>query len=93
MITQNKEKQGKLVLTTLEELMPEEHFLRDLESLVDFTFVYDKIEHYHSTIIARYASFVFQNWRVIGRLNAVTNRRKPKYKKRTQKRRGFVRSH
>jgi transposase len=40
--------QIKLITLTIEELMPEEHFLRDLEKYVDFSFIYDKVEHLYS---------------------------------------------
>ena len=33
---------------TMETLMPEKHFLRDLDRLVDFSFVYDKVEGFYS---------------------------------------------
>ena len=40
MLNRSSGKQDKLIVTTLEQLMPEEHFLRDLERLVDFSFIY-----------------------------------------------------
>jgi transposase len=33
---------------TIEDIMPEEHFLRDLGKYVDFSFIYDKVEHLYS---------------------------------------------
>lgn len=42
--------QWKLLSGTIEELMPEEHFLRDLDRLVDFSFVYEKVEKHYSNI-------------------------------------------
>ena len=33
---------------TLEELMPKEHFLRDLDNTVDFNFIYEKVELLYS---------------------------------------------
>jgi transposase len=50
MLNRNNGKQDKFVVTTLEQLMPENHFLRDLESLVDFTFIYDKVAHMYSSL-------------------------------------------
>ena len=41
-------KQQKMLCVTMESLMPEKHFLRDLERLVDFSFVYDKVESMYS---------------------------------------------
>lgn len=40
--------QQKLLCVTMESLMPEKHFLRDLDRLVDFSFVYDKVESLYS---------------------------------------------
>ena len=35
--------QLKLHCITIEDLMPQEHFLRKLESAVDFRFIYDEV--------------------------------------------------
>ena len=40
--------QQKLLCVTIESLMPEKHFLRDLDRLVDFSFVYDKVAGLYS---------------------------------------------
>ena len=40
--------QQKLLCVTMESLMPEKHFLRDLDRLMDFSFVYDKVESLYS---------------------------------------------
>ena len=40
--------QSKLHCCTLEELMPKKHFLRDIDTLIDFSFVYDKVSHLYS---------------------------------------------
>lgn len=40
--------QQKLLCVTMESLMPDRHFLRDLDRLVDFSFVYDKVESLYS---------------------------------------------
>jgi len=37
MLDKNNGVQGKVIVTTLEGLMPKEHFLRDLEKCVDFS--------------------------------------------------------
>jgi len=42
--------QGKVIVTTLEELMPAEHFLRDLNKTVDFSFIHDKVKHLYSQV-------------------------------------------
>lgn len=48
MLKKDNEKQMKLFSGTLEELMPKEHFLRDLDRFVDFDFVYEKVEKLYS---------------------------------------------
>ena len=44
MLKRAESKQMKMSFVTLEELMPQEHFLRDLDRLVDFDFIYDTYE-------------------------------------------------
>lgn len=39
MMRQDGSKQLKMTFLTLEELMPESHFLRNLEQCVDFSFI------------------------------------------------------
>ena len=43
-------KQQKMTFLTLEELMPEKHFLRDLERCVDFSFIYDIVEPLYARV-------------------------------------------
>jgi transposase len=50
MLEKNMNIQGKMIVTTLEELMPQEYFLRDLSALVDFSFICEKIEHLYSHV-------------------------------------------
>jgi len=50
MLTKSNGMQGKVIVTTLESLMPQEHFLRDLNRLVNFSFIYGKVKHLYSTI-------------------------------------------
>ena len=50
MLNRNNFKQNKFVVTTLETLMPEEHFLRDLDKYVDFGFIYEKVSHMYSNV-------------------------------------------
>ena len=38
----------KMLCVTMESLMPEKHFLRDLDRLVDFRFVYDQVAELYS---------------------------------------------
>lgn len=48
MLNRNENRQMKMCFVTLEELMPQEHFLRDLDRCVDFSFIYDKVEALYS---------------------------------------------
>ncbi|MCL2555615.1 MAG: IS1182 family transposase [Firmicutes bacterium] len=50
MLSKNTTVQSKVVITTLEALMPQEHFLRDLNNLVDFSFIYKKVAHLYSDV-------------------------------------------
>ena len=49
MLKRDKETQQKMFFGTIEDLMPKEHFLRDLDRYVDFSFVYEKVEHLYAT--------------------------------------------
>ena len=40
--------QQKMLCVTLESLMPQEHFLRRLDSLMDFSFIYQRVESLYS---------------------------------------------
>ncbi len=44
MLKRNENRQMKIFIGSIEDLMPKEHFLRDLDKLVDFSFIYDKVE-------------------------------------------------
>ena len=48
MLSRKENKQTKMFFGTLEELMPKEHFLRDLDNTVDFNFIYEKVELLYS---------------------------------------------
>lgn len=43
-------KQLKMTFLTLEELMPEKYFLRDLERCVDFSFIYNIVEPLYARV-------------------------------------------
>jgi len=47
MMTRNCGKQIKFHTLTIENLVPEEHFLRKLDCLVDFSFIYEEIKEYY----------------------------------------------
>ena len=40
--------QQKMLCVTLESLMPQEHFLRQLDGLMDFSFIYQRVESLYS---------------------------------------------
>ena len=44
MMTRRDGVQQKMLCVKLESLMPEEHFLRRLDSLMDFSFIYQRVE-------------------------------------------------
>lgn len=48
MLSTKEEKQLKIFCVSIEDLIPKEHFLRDLERYVDFGFVYDKVKDLYS---------------------------------------------
>lgn len=48
MMTRRDGVQQKMLCVTLESLMPEKHFLRDLDRLVNFDFIYEKVDALYS---------------------------------------------
>lgn len=48
MMTKNEAKQSKLLLVTMEELIPQDHFLRKLDAAISFEFVYDIVAPLYS---------------------------------------------
>lgn len=48
MMDRSRGMQQRMLCVTMENLMPEKHFLRDLDRLVDFDFVYDKVAGMYS---------------------------------------------
>ena len=48
MMTRRDGVQQKMLCVTLESLMPEEHFLRRLDGLMDFSFIYQRVEGLYS---------------------------------------------
>ena len=49
MLKRSEPRQMKMAFVTLDELMPETHFLRDLDRLVSFDFIYDKVSDLYSS--------------------------------------------
>ena len=41
MLRQQREKQQRMNLVIMEQLVPEDHFLRKVDRVVDFSFIYD----------------------------------------------------
>jgi transposase len=48
MMTKRAAIQPKIQFCTIEDLMPQDHFLRDVNSAVDFNFIYEKVAHLYS---------------------------------------------
>ena len=48
MMDRSRGMQQRMLCVTMENLMPEKHFLRDLDRLIDFDFIYDKVEGMYS---------------------------------------------
>jgi Transposase and inactivated derivatives len=47
MLTENRGFQEKLHIVTIEDLVPQEHYLRKLEAAIDFSFIYDEVRDYY----------------------------------------------
>jgi len=47
MMSRNKGVQQSLFTTTLDEVVPSDHFLRKLDAMVDFSFIYEKLAPYY----------------------------------------------
>jgi len=50
MMTKRAAIQPKMQFITIEDLMPKEHFLRDVYNTINFDFVYDKVKHLYSAV-------------------------------------------
>ena len=49
MMSQSKGFQGKMDLVRIEELVPQDHLLRKVTDLIDFSFIYDQVRHLYCT--------------------------------------------
>lgn len=49
MMTRNMGMQHKIIRKTIDELVPETHFLRKLDEIIDFNFIYDVVEKLYSS--------------------------------------------
>ena len=45
MISINKNIQSEILITTMEEIVPEDSLFRKIDKYIDFTFIYDKVKH------------------------------------------------
>ena len=45
MVTINKNIQSEILMTTMEELVPEDSIFRKIDKYIDFTFIYDKVKN------------------------------------------------
>ena len=43
MITINKNIQSEILMTTMEEIVPEDSLFRKIDKYIDFTFIYDEV--------------------------------------------------
>ncbi|MBQ8891255.1 MAG: IS1182 family transposase [Bacilli bacterium] len=48
MISINRNIQSEILITTMEELVPQESLFRKIDKYIDFTFIYEKVEHLYS---------------------------------------------
>ena len=48
MITINKNIQSEILMTTMEEIVPEDSLFRKIDKYIDFTFIYDKVKDLYS---------------------------------------------
>lgn len=44
----DKDKQNQLMYISLDDLVPQDHLLRDIKQKIDFTFIYGKVQHLYS---------------------------------------------
>lgn len=49
MITKNASNKGQMQIVSLDQLVPEDHILRKIDSTVDFSFIYDLVEEKYSS--------------------------------------------
>ena len=43
-----QEKQGQLHMLCIDDLVPKDHILRDIDRAIDFSFIYDEVEGMYS---------------------------------------------
>lgn len=50
MMQKEGEKQGQLIFINLDDYIPQNHLLRAIRKLIDFSFIYDKVSHLYSDV-------------------------------------------
>ena len=53
MLKQRREKQQQMELVIMEQMVPEDHFLRKVDRAVDFSFIYDPVSYTHLDVYKR----------------------------------------
>lgn len=78
MMTQIENKQIKIHMNTLENLVPENHFLRKLDRLVDLSFIYEEVRNRYCRNNGRpsVAPVVLVKYLLIGFLYGVASERR-----------------
>ena len=55
MITINKNIQSEILMTTMEEIVPEDSLFRKIDKYIDFTFIYDEVKEYYCLDNGKYS--------------------------------------
>jgi transposase len=50
MMGKQEDKQNRFVYINIDEFVPKQHLLRKIEEIVDFSFIYEKVEHLYSSV-------------------------------------------
>ncbi len=53
-MTRRKAKNENIILNTIEELVPQDHDVRKLESCIDWSFIYPLVKHLYSDFGTKY---------------------------------------
>ena len=55
MMTINKNIQSEILMTTMEEIVPEDSLFRKIDKYIDFTFIYDEVKEYYCLDNGKYS--------------------------------------
>ena len=55
MMTVNKNIQSEILMTTMEELVPQESIFRKIDKYIDFTFIYEEVKDYYCLDNGKYS--------------------------------------